>query len=91
MSVKIKIYYPELKRLVTDPESVQVKGSTIGECLDDLILQYPRARELLLDKQGNLLKQVFVYINAESLQKPELSSPVNEKDTLIVAVLITGG
>jgi len=91
MSSKIKIFYPQLKQMVKDPESIRVNGSTIEECLEDLVRQYPEVSSLIFDRQGKLLKQVFVYINAESLVKPELSHPVSGEDTLILAVLITGG
>jgi molybdopterin converting factor small subunit len=91
MSIKVNIFYPQLKQLIASPDSVAVNGSTVGECLDDLVRQFPGAGSLLFDEQGQLLRQVFAFVNAESTQKINLAEPVKEGDELIIAVLITAG
>jgi len=91
MGVKIKVFYPELQRLVDPPDELQVEGETVGECLDDLVRQYPDAQRLLFDPRGALLKPVYVFVNAESMHKADLARPVGSKDELILAVLATGG
>jgi hypothetical protein len=91
MSIKLKIFYPEIQRLVNNQNTVMVSGQTIGECLQDLAARYPGVEKWLYDKRGHLLKHVFVYVNAESLRKPVLTQPVSEMDELIMAVLLTGG
>jgi len=91
MSVNIKVFYPEVQRLLHDQNSVRVEGKTVGECLQSLSAQYPGVEKWLYDARGQLLKQVFVYVNAESLRKPTLSHPVRDTDELILVVLVTGG
>ena len=91
MSVKINIFYPALRGLIGDTKALRLEGSTVGECLDDLIRRYPGARELLFDPNGRLLKHVYVYVNYESLFKADLNRPVTDKDELILAVLAVGG
>ncbi|NLO28505.1 MAG: MoaD/ThiS family protein [Actinobacteria bacterium] len=91
MSLALKIFYPELSRVVGGSDEVWVNGTTVGECLSDLISRYPEAERLLFDRGGRLLKLVYVYVNAEGMTKAEMSWPVREKDRLIVAVLATGG
>jgi molybdopterin converting factor small subunit len=91
MSVKIKIFYPELKRRIHNADSVLVDGNTVGECLRDLVRLYPDVKELIYDQQGRLLKQVYVYVNSESLNKVDFATPVTASDEIILAVLITGG
>ena len=91
MGVKVKVFYPDLKKLINDQDVVTVEGRTVGECLNDLVKKYPGAEKLIFDKQGRLLKQVYVYVNAEGLNKADFTRTVTEKDELILAVLITGG
>jgi hypothetical protein len=91
MSVRIKVFYPELQRLFEGPDDVRVEGETVGECLDDLITKHPGAESLLFDSRGKLLKRVYVFVNAEGMFKADLAEPVTGKDELILAVLATGG
>jgi molybdopterin converting factor small subunit len=91
MSVKVKVFYPEVQRLVDRPDELRVEGGTVGECLDDLVRQYPDAQRLIFDARGGLLKPVYVFVNAESMYKADLARPVSAKDELILAVLATGG
>ena len=91
MSVKVRVFYPELQRLVAGPDEIRVDGETVGECLDDLVRRHPGAQKLIFDPRGGLLKPVYVFVNAESMYKADLARPVSGKDELILAVLATGG
>ena len=91
MGIKINLFYPRLKQLIKDPDSVELHGSNVRKCLDDLVRQFPSIDKLLFNDQGQLLRQVYVYVNAESAYKADLAAPVKDGDTLIIAALITGG
>jgi molybdopterin converting factor small subunit len=91
MAIKINIFYPAVQEYLGNRDSVEVNGTTVGECLDDLVRQYPEAGKWILNDKHQLLKPVFVYVNAESAYKVDLSRPVTSKDQLILAVLVTGG
>jgi len=91
MSVRANIFYPQIQQYINNQDAAKVDGSTVGECLNDLIRQFPGVEQWLFDKRGQLLEHVYVYINAESARKADLSEPVKETDELIIAVLITGG
>ncbi len=91
MSIRVNIFYPRLRQMVEEGEPVSLTGKTIGECLADLIRQFPTTRDLLFDGQGQLIRNVFIYANEESLYQPGMETPVKEGDTLIIASLITGG
>jgi hypothetical protein len=91
LSIKVNIFYDRLRQAMHNPETITADGQTIGECLDDLVRRYPDITSLIFNKQRQLLDHVYVYVNAESLLKPELSRPVRAGDTLIIAVLLTGG
>ena len=90
MSVKINI--PQfLQHLANDVKTADVNGSTVGECLNDLVKRFPQFEELLFDKNGKLLKYVDVYINEESTYPEELAKPVNDGDELYIMNIIAGG
>jgi hypothetical protein len=91
MSVKVKLFYPDLQKLAGNREALTVEGRTVGECLQDLVRQFPAAGELIFNEKGQLLKQVYVYVNAEGLDKADFNRTVTPRDELILAVLITGG
>jgi hypothetical protein len=91
LSIKVNMFYPKLQQLTGPAKRLEVNGSSVGECLRDLVRQFPGAEKLLFDDSGCLLKHVFVYINAESTHPPALSTAVKEGDTLLIAVLVTGG
>jgi hypothetical protein len=91
MAVKIRIFYPALQALLEGSDEAQAEGATVGECLEDLAGRYPAARKLLFDARGRLLKPVYVFVNAESLQKADLARTVTGDDVLIVAILAIGG
>lgn len=91
MSIKVKIFYPGLQMSLDNLDIVEVDGSTVGECLHSLIRQFPGSEKWIFDQWGQLLEQVFVYINAESPCKADLAAPVREKDDLIIAMMVIGG
>ena len=80
-----------VQQCLDNRDSVEVNGTTVGECLDDLVRQYAEAGKWIFDEKHRLQKPVFVYVNAESTYKVDLSRPVTTKDQLILAVLVTGG
>jgi molybdopterin converting factor small subunit len=91
MSVRTKIFHAELRRIIAEPGEIRLEGSTVGECLADLVRRYPEAEPLMFDNHGRLRRQFYVYVNQESMFKAEFSRPVTENDTLILVVLASGG
>jgi molybdopterin converting factor small subunit len=91
VSLKVRVFYQNLQQYMGNQASVEVSGRTVGECLEDLIRQFPGAGKLIFNEHGQLLKHVFVYVNAESARKAELKAKVRENDELIIAVLLSGG
>jgi molybdopterin converting factor small subunit len=90
MSIKVSIFHSSIKQIIGQ-DAVTVSGNTVGECLADLIRQYPDVQSLIFDEQGQLLRQVFVHVNIEGAHKISLAEPVKQGDELILAVLLTGG
>jgi molybdopterin converting factor small subunit len=90
MSVKINI--PDfLTYLTNDQDVVETNGSTVGQCLKQLVDRFPELRGWLFGKNGNLNKTVDVYVNMESAYPEELAKPVKDGDELHIIIIISGG
>ena len=90
MSVEINI--PQfLQHLAHDVKVTEAHGRTIGECLDNLVKQFPKLKSPLFGKNGKLHKYLDVYINGESAYPEELAKPVNDGDKLHIVNIILGG
>lgn len=88
MGVKIKLNLA-LQQLASNRDKVEVYGSTVKQCLDDLIRRFPGAKEWIFDKDGSLVPLVLV--NGKVLPPEELNRPVTEKDELWLVSVLTGG
>ncbi len=90
MSVEIRI--PQFLQPVADEVRVaDVNGSTVGDCLSDLVKRFPRLEAKLFDDNGKLHGYLDVYINGESAYPEELARPVAEGDELHIINIIVGG
>ncbi len=90
MSIEVKIS-PALTQYSDNQPVAEVNGSNVGECLDQLIKQFPRLKEPLFKKNGELQGTLEVYLNMESTYPEELAKPVKDGDKLYVVPVITGG
>ncbi|MBI2328420.1 MAG: MoaD/ThiS family protein [Chloroflexi bacterium] len=90
MSIKVDI--PSyLQPLTNDTDAVQVKGRTVGQCLNHLIEQFPGMGKMLLDKDGALFDYVNIYLNGEDAYPDELAKPIKDGDELYILYIIGGG
>ena len=90
MSVLINV--PQfLQHLTSDAKIVDVNGGTVGECLNDLVGQFPQLKTRLFSKKGKLRKNLDVYINGVSAYPEELAKSVNDGDELHIINAIVGG
>ena len=90
MSIEVKISSIFL-RYTSNQKVARVKGSTVGECLDHLVKQFPDLKPALFDKTGQLRRYIDIYVNDESAYPEELAKPVKNGDKLHLMMLITGG
>jgi molybdopterin converting factor small subunit len=77
--------------LTGDRATVEVEGDRVGECLADLVGQFPGIEAKLFDQRGKLLNYVEIYVNLESSYPEELDKPVEEGDVLSITLMIAGG
>lgn len=90
MSIKVHLY-SALQVHAGNHDLVEVRGATVGECLDDLVSQFPDLSPLLFDDTGKMQKSVFVSINLESAYREQLTKSVKDNDHLYLILIIAGG
>lgn len=87
-----KVYlYSELKELANGVDVVDVRGSTIGECLADLVSQLPQMKSILFDKDGKLSPEFLVSINLNSMYPEQMANPVVDNDAIYIVPFVYGG
>ena len=91
MSTKVNIG-PLLQEYSGIPSTLDVDGNTVGQCLDDLIRQYPESRSWLFD-EGGLLRVMVSINNIETvaLDKEGLDRILKTDDELQIFAVIGGG
>ncbi len=90
MSVKIKI--PSYMKTFTDNmELVEVNGSTVGECLNDLMKQFPGMKKQIFSKDNNLFENIIISVNGESAYPKQLAKPVKDGAEIDIIFIIGGG
>lgn len=82
---------PLLSQYTNNQRIVEVNGSTVGECLKNLVEQFPGLEKVLFNEHGKLLSYLGIYVNEESTYPEELIKPVKDGDELSITLMISGG
>lgn len=90
MTVKIDAHY-FIPSLTNDRDIIEVKGSTVGQCFEQLINIYPKVKDWLIGKDGEISNVVEVYLNQDSVQPEGLTKPVKDGDVIHIVMMISGG
>jgi len=90
MTIEVK-FSPILAKYTNNQKIAEVSGSTVGECLDHLLKQFPDLKAALFAGDGRLHRYLDVYINGESAYPEELVKPVKDGDELHIVMVIAGG
>ncbi|MFC1920951.1 MoaD/ThiS family protein [Chloroflexota bacterium] len=90
MSVKLNIN-PSMTYLTDGLEMIEVQGSNVGQCLEQLVARFPEAREWLYGKDGKLNNYIDIYVNMESAYPEELARQVKDGDELHIIAQVAGG
>ena len=72
-------------------EVVSVEGNTVGECLNQLIKQFPGMEKALFAKKDKLLNTIEIYVNHASAYPNELLKPVKDGDEIHLITMLAGG
>jgi molybdopterin converting factor small subunit len=70
---------------------IETGGTTLGECLDELVVQFPVLSEKIYARAKILHKGINIFINGERVQHKELKRPVHEGDRIHIAYVTVGG
>ncbi len=90
MSIKINI--PSyMQSLTNNMKVVEVKGSTVGKCLNYLVKQSPGMKKWLFSKNDNLFENIIISINGKSAYPEQITKPVKDGDKLDIVFIIGGG
>ena len=88
----VVIHIHKTHRAFTDGlQTVAVDGQTVGECLGALVKRFPDINRMLFSGNGDLLKNIDIYVNQESAYPEELKKPVTCGDIIYLHLLLTGG
>jgi MoaD family protein len=83
---------PVLRAQAGNQKRVEVDGSTVGEALESLLVQFPALREQVFTGEGSLNRFVNVYVNGRDVRyEQELATPVNANDEVILLPAMAGG
>lgn len=71
---------------------IEVNGSTIGECLENLVTQFPEIKQQLCQESDELrFREVHIFINGEILYPEDLGRMVSDGDELFLLPPFFGG
>ena len=91
MAIEVRI--PTILRTYTDgSKSVEGKGDTLSDLLDDLDTRHPGLRGRLVTEEGGLHRFVNVYVNDEDVRfLGGLATALNDGDSVTVLPAVAGG
>ncbi len=90
MSIKINI--PSyMQSFTNNMKAVEVNGSTVDECLNHLVKQFPGMKKQLFSRGDNLFEYIIISVNGECAFPVQLAKPVKDGDELNILLLIGGG
>ena len=90
MSVKVVIPI-HLRQFTGGQERVESTGRTVGECLDNLEIQFPGIKQQLCDEQGQLFDFYDIRVNSDSSYPEELAKPVKDGAEITILPILMGG
>ena len=90
MSVKIYLH-PMLRFHADNHEVIETTGDTVGECLDNVFLEYPELKTDLLEEDNKLKRHFEIFVNFESTYPEELNTPVRNGDEIYIIMMVVGG
>jgi molybdopterin converting factor small subunit len=90
MPVNIHIHLTH-RQFTNGQDVVAVEGTTVGECLNHLVRQYPGIEKALFAKKDKLRTVVEVFVNHAAAYPNELTKPVKDGDEINLLVMLAGG
>lgn len=76
-------------RPYTGADEVSLRGSTLGELLDDLDQRFPGIRFRIVDEQDRIRRHMRFFVNGEPIF--DLAQPVRAADEVCMVQALSGG
>jgi molybdopterin converting factor small subunit len=90
--VTVRIHlHPEMSFLAGNIEVVEADGSTVGDCIKQLLARHPDLGELVFYKDGQLQTFIEIYVNRKAAYPDELGRKVEDGDEIHLTLTIAGG
>jgi molybdopterin converting factor small subunit len=61
------------------------------ECLHEFEARFPKIKQWLYDKQGNLQPQIWFFVNGQQISADDMNKPLNDGDELFFLPAVSGG
>ena len=90
MTVKVR-FFKHFTLFTNGKEMVEVEGRSVGECLIELVRQFPECEHAIFKEKNVLLEYIDVFVNRENVYPDELSKSVNNGDEIYIAYALSGG
>lgn len=72
-------------------EVVATEGTTVRECLNQLVAKFPGMEQALFARKDKLQNTVEIYVNNASAYPDELGKVVDDGDNIHLFVMLAGG
>lgn len=90
MSIEVNVS-PNLALYTKKQQAIPTEGSSVGECLHDMVRQFPDIKSAIFDRHGNVHRYLELFVNQNAIQPSELDMQVKDGDTIHVILIIAGG
>jgi molybdopterin synthase sulfur carrier subunit len=90
VSIKVNLH-PYFTHITKGRNVLEVEGKTVGQCLEDMVRQYPELKEWLYSEEGDLSNLYEVYVNMESTHPERMAKTVRDGDEIHIVAVIAGG
>ena len=92
MKLKLKLLMPFKDVVGQESLILDIQGTTLQDLLDDLLSQYPKLKEKMLDSNGNIDSFVNIFVNDKpTFTNQESNIELNEGDEILIFPAIAGG
>lgn len=80
-----------LRHLSGEAKTLRVEGSTVGQCLKELVRVYPEMQPSIFDDKGEVHHLIEIFLNSRTAHPDELLRPTVDGDEIHVVTLLSGG
>ena len=83
---------PTLRAATDGTKLVEIDGATVRDIVDNLVARYPGLTAQLLGNDGSINRFVNVFLNDTDVRHLDgLSTPVTERDSVVLLPAMAGG